>query len=79
MVVVAQLVRALDCGSRGRGFKSHLPPTKNEKPLKFLKRLFIFIYAKEIILTIKSLQSCNPASLMLFKHTQQYHRVFPAV
>ena len=25
-VVVAQLVRALDCGSRGRGFKSHLPP-----------------------------------------------------
>ena len=26
MVVVAQLVRALDCGSRGRGFKSRLPP-----------------------------------------------------
>ncbi len=26
MVDVAQLVRALDCGSRGRGFKSHLPP-----------------------------------------------------
>ena len=26
MVGVAQLVRALDCGSRGRGFKSHLPP-----------------------------------------------------
>jgi hypothetical protein len=26
MVVVAQLVRALVCGSRGRGFKSPLPP-----------------------------------------------------
>ncbi len=26
MVDVAQLVRALVCGSRGRGFESHLPP-----------------------------------------------------
>ncbi len=26
MVVVAQLVRALVCGTRGRGFESHLPP-----------------------------------------------------
>lgn len=26
MVAVAQLVRALDCGSRGRGFNSHQPP-----------------------------------------------------
>ena len=30
MVVVAQLVRALDCGSRGRGFESRLPPNKPE-------------------------------------------------
>ena len=28
MVVVAQLVRALDCGSRGRGFESPQPPHK---------------------------------------------------
>ena len=28
MVVVAQLVRAPDCGSGGRGFESHLPPKK---------------------------------------------------
>ncbi len=28
MVVVAQLVRALVCGTRGRGFESHLPPLK---------------------------------------------------
>ena len=26
MVDVAQLVRALDCGSKGRGFEPHLPP-----------------------------------------------------
>jgi hypothetical protein len=26
MVVVAQLVRASDCGSEGRGFESHHPP-----------------------------------------------------
>ena len=29
MVVVAQLVRALDCGSRGRRFETGLPPIKN--------------------------------------------------
>ena len=28
MVVVAQLVRASDCGSEGRGFESHLPQQK---------------------------------------------------
>ncbi len=28
MVVVAQLVRALDCGSRGRRFEPGLPPQK---------------------------------------------------
>ena len=30
MVVVAQLVRALVCGTRGRGFESHLPPGQME-------------------------------------------------
>ena len=29
MVDVAQLVRALVCGTRGRGFESHLPPQYN--------------------------------------------------
>ena len=29
MVDVAQLVRATDCGSVGRGFEPHLPPTEN--------------------------------------------------
>ena len=30
MVVVAQLVRALDCGSRGRRFETGLPPKKTK-------------------------------------------------
>ncbi len=34
MVDVAQLVRAPDCGSGGRGFKSHLPPL-NRRQLRF--------------------------------------------
>ena len=32
MVVVAQLVRALDCGSRGRRFEPDLPPNKKALP-----------------------------------------------
>ncbi len=38
MVVVAQLVRALDCGSRGRRFEPDLPPKRN--PL--LDSFFLF-------------------------------------
>ena len=38
MVDVAQLVRAADCGSVGRGFEPHLPP----KRIFFLKILFYF-------------------------------------
>lgn len=36
MVDVAQLVRAPDCGSGGRGFKSHLPPKPGQKPGFFI-------------------------------------------
>ena len=39
MVVVAQLVRALDCGSRGRGFEPRLPPFF--KSLAFSQGFFI--------------------------------------
>ena len=39
-VDVAQLVRALDCGSRGRRFEPGLPP-KKIKPLQ--RGFFIFI------------------------------------
>ncbi len=36
MVKVAQVVRALDCGSRGRGFESPLSPFRRTR----VKRLF---------------------------------------
>jgi hypothetical protein len=39
MVVVAQSVRALDCGSKGRGFESHHPP-KTQKVLSVDKTFF---------------------------------------
>ena len=30
-VVVAQSVRAVDCGSTGRGFETHHPPNKTKQ------------------------------------------------
>ena len=42
MVVVAQLVRAPDCGSGGRRFETGLPPIK--KPSIFEGFLYIKIY-----------------------------------
>ena len=41
MVAIAQLVRASDCGSEGRGFEPHWLP-KNKKP-SVNRRFFIFI------------------------------------
>ena len=34
MVVLAQLVRASDCGSEGRGFEPHTPPFTKPTPDK---------------------------------------------
>ena len=44
MVVVAQLVRALDCGSRCRGFESHLPPPKLKSAWLIEVKHSCFIY-----------------------------------
>jgi hypothetical protein len=49
MVVVAQLVRASDCGSEGRGFESHLPPKKNPKHL-LISRLGLFFNKRKSLL-----------------------------
>ena len=45
MVIVAQLVRASDCGSEGRGFESHLSPLK-DYPL--LDGLFFALLSHQI-------------------------------
>ena len=42
MVDVAQLVRATDCGSVGRGFEPHLPPLKPD-----VIRLFVYLKARQ--------------------------------
>ena len=43
MEVVAQLVRAPDCGSGGRGFESRLPPLINPKKIQSIFRLDFFV------------------------------------
>ena len=42
MVDVAQLVRASDCGSGGRGFEPRLPPFKQS--VNKFDRLFFFLF-----------------------------------
>ena len=42
MVIVAQLVRASDCGSEGRGFEPHLSPLVREEVLILFKASFVF-------------------------------------
>lgn len=47
MEVLAQLVRATDCGSVGRGFEPHIPPQKlNSAELSFfvISRLALLIH-----------------------------------
>ena len=46
MVVVAQLVRALDCGSRGRGFETHQAPQSGSLGSAFLISEINFFYAR---------------------------------
>ena len=43
MVSLAQLVRASDCGSEGRGFDPHTSPIKVDRGLKYLSPLFCII------------------------------------
>ena len=45
MVDVAQLVRALVCGTKGRGFESHLPPGIGRKSASTVsERIFLYIW-----------------------------------
>ena len=44
MVVVAQLVRAPDCGSGGRRFETDLPPKMKEVLSKAIPLFFIFLF-----------------------------------
>ena len=46
MVVLAQLVRASDCGSEGRGFEPHIPPINEIKAA--VKWPFSFYASKDL-------------------------------
>ena len=48
MVVVAQLVRASDCGSEGRGFETRLSPQKRFRN----ESLFLLCYSSSLLLRI---------------------------
>ena len=43
MVDVAQLVRASDCGSEGRGFEPHLPPHQQKNLYRNAMQVFSFL------------------------------------
>ncbi len=55
MVDVAQLVRALVCGTRGRGFESLLPPQRIQINLDFFIKTFMFIAFRIKICYIKGI------------------------
>ena len=61
MVVVAQLVRAPDCGSGGRRFEPGLPPLK----LLFMRGFFFYTYIFKFKIDEKSIFIiCSFASFM---------------
>lgn len=43
MVIVAQSVRASDCGSEGRGFESHLSPKTLKRSIS-LRVFLLYLY-----------------------------------
>ena len=48
MVGIAQLVRASDCGSEGRGFESHYLPKQNKK-LLLAEEAFCFYNSQKVL------------------------------
>ena len=65
MVVVAQLVRAPDCGSGGRRFETDLPPKKT-KPFRN-ERLFLFSPLRQLFYSV-ALSTTILSSLLANSH-----------
>ena len=51
MVDLAQLVRASDCGSEGRGFEPHIPPKEKLNKNTLFKSIFIE-FLQNLLITI---------------------------
>jgi hypothetical protein len=62
MVVVAQLVRALDCGSRGRGFETHLPPQKVDSKESTFFVFYCYVLSSVVVAMYRELQTINGQS-----------------
>lgn len=52
--VVAQSVRASDCGSEGRGFEPHHPPSHKESKIKIKSAFYSPIFFPFILFHLKS-------------------------
>ncbi len=70
MVVVAQLVRAPDCGSGGRRFETDLPPIK---AFKNLEAFFISKSESNLLLLMikKQIDDSRKALMAGFRHKVQ--------
>ena len=73
MVVVAQLVRASDCGSEGRRFEPGLPP-KTKKDFLLEESFFIFLLAK----TRKNTYLCQNLTLKKSESLKRVEHCLPA-
>ncbi len=63
MVNVAQLVRASDCGSEGRGFEPHLSPeTRRHEPPFFVSGERILNYAAKPLFASRHAEACLEAN-----------------
>lgn len=63
MADVAQVVRALDCGSGGRGFKSHHSP-QYKRTKFFAWSFYIWVQAQLLVLTERNSKPVRTANLL---------------
>ena len=66
MVGVAQLVRALDCGSRGRGFESRHPPHFSNAPVAQLDRVTGYELGGRRFESCRARQTCFPLGKQVY-------------
>ena len=68
MEVVAQLVRASDCGSEGRGFETRLPPQTKSQYVYWLFCFIILSKFSRTILQEEEAARLDPMDAQLQKH-----------
>ena len=68
MVIVAQLVRASDCGSEGRGFETRLPPQTKSQYVYWLFCFIILSKFSRTILQEEEAARLDPMDAQLQKH-----------